>query len=327
MLHIHNGDSSANIAKQSSLPGEHFAFREALIEGPTPADFKNAGIATWSLIRARHLWWAYGVDLKECGQDLRAQEKKLASFPEHDEVVLWFEHDLFCQVHLIYLLNWFGQQQMGDTKLSLICIGEFLGRENFRGLGELTSAELASLFPARQQVTPAQLDLAASTWRAYCSDDPTAIEKLLQTDTSALPFLDTALRAHLERFPAVKNGLGRIENRVLQLIHEGLNRFSDLFAKFGEAEAIYGLGDAQFWLALRRMSATRRPLITVHGNGNEEIDQKLLTPDNVRNARLELTDLGEAVLKREADSVKLNRIDLWRWDEQTETLSFFSRPR
>ena len=337
MLHIHNGDSAANIAKQSSLPGKHVAWRESLITGPTPS-----GLSTgeWRSVRAAHLSEAYGVDKQECEQGLLSQEEKLDSYLEHDEVVLWFEHDLFCQLHLLYLLDWFSRRDLGKTRLTLVCIGEFPGKENFRGLGELTPEELASLFPVRQQVMRAQLDLATAAWRAYCSTNPTDIEKLLQTDMSALRFLQAALRAHLQRFPSTKNGLGRIEHRALQLIHEGLNRFSDLFARFGEAEPVYGLGDAQFWLALRRMSAVRRPLITISNEANEEMDDQVLTPDIVRNARLELTDLGEAVLKGDADSVKLNRIDiwlggvhlsgrknLWRWDEQTETLSFFPRPR
>ena len=335
MLHIHNGDSAANVAKQASLPGEHFVFREALIEGPTPARFKNDG-STWRFIRARHLLWAYGVALKECSEEQQAQEKKLASFPEHDEVVLWFEHDLFCQIHLLYLLDWFGQQQLGNTKLSLVCIGEFPGKENFRGLGELTADEFASLFPARQEVTQTQLTLAAAAWQAYCSADPSDIENVLQKDASALPFLKAAMGAHLMRFPSTSNGLGLIENRALQLIHGGLNRFSDLFARFGETEPIYGFGDAQFWLALRRLSATKRPLVTIRAEADEETDQKVLTPDVVRNARLALTDVGEAVLKGEADSLKLNSIDmwlggvhllgrknLWRWDEQTDALTFF----
>ena len=36
MFHIHNGDATADKAKLSTIPGEHFAYREALVEGPTP---------------------------------------------------------------------------------------------------------------------------------------------------------------------------------------------------------------------------------------------------------------------------------------------------
>jgi hypothetical protein len=140
MLHIHNGDSSADTAKQSSLAGEHFAFRESLITGPTPSGLSGN---EWRSLRAAHLSESYGANAVECERGLLRQEEKLASFSEHEEVVLWFEHDLFCQLHLIYLLDWFSQHDLGKTKLSLICVDKFPGKEKFRGLGELTAEQLA----------------------------------------------------------------------------------------------------------------------------------------------------------------------------------------
>jgi hypothetical protein len=110
MLHIHNGDCSADTARQSSLAGEHFAWRESLITGPTPSGLSDN---EWRRIRSKHLSEAYGVDVKECERGLSSQEETLASFAQHEEVVLWFELDLFCQVHLIYLLNWFSQHDLG----------------------------------------------------------------------------------------------------------------------------------------------------------------------------------------------------------------------
>ncbi|MDQ2921692.1 MAG: RNA polymerase subunit sigma-24 [Acidobacteriota bacterium] len=326
MLHIHNGDCSANIAKESSLPGEHFAWRESLITGPTPAGVSGSD---WRSVRAQYLSEAYGVDLEECERGLLDQEKKLSSAEEHEEVVLWFEHDLFCQTNLLYLLNWFAQQETGNAKLSLICIGEFPGKENFRGLGELDAEQMASLFPGRQQVTSPQLKLAELTWQAYCSPDPAEIEKVLQTGTSLLPFLRQALQAHLRRFPSTKNGLGRIENKGLELIQGGSETFIDVFPRFGDAEPIYGLGDAQFWLALQGMSGGKQPLLRIENgkNGGRE-----LTPDIVRKAKFEITEPGKAVLRGEADFVELNGIDLWlggvhlsrsnlwRWDESSETI-------
>ena len=322
MLNIHNGDSSANIAKQSSLPGEHFAWRESLITGPTPAGLSGK---EWRSLRAQHLSEAYGADLQECERGLLDQEKKLSSFDEHEEVVLWFEHDLFCQTNLLYLLNWFAQLDTGNTKLSLICIGEFPGKENFRGLGELNTEQMASLFPGRQQVTSAQLKLAELAWQAYCSSDPAEIQKVVQGG-DLLPFLGPAFQAHLRRFPSTKNGLGSIENKGLELIHGGLNTFMDVFPRFGDAEPVYGLGDAQFWLALQRMSGGSQPLLKVESGKNGGRD---LTPKVVHNAKFQLTEPGKSVLRGEADFVELNGIDLWlggvhlspdhlwRWDESS----------
>jgi len=330
MLHIHNGDSTADAAKLTTLPGEHFAFREALIEGPAPASLDRT---EWRRVRARHLSESYGVDREQCERELADLENKLATFAEHEEIVLWFEHDLFCQLNLIYLLDWFGQQSLVKTKLSLICIGEFSGKENFRGLGGLDTSELASLFPGRRPVTQRQLELAASAWQAFRSNDPTKIQDLLQTGTSALPFLGAAFTAHLRRFPSTNNGLGSVEMKSLELVDSGLKNFTDLFHGFGEAEPIYGLGDAQLWLALRRMSGARQPLLTIAGlNGDDR--GKALNPDIAGNVGCEITALGQSVLKGEADFVSLNGIDtwlggvhlqdletLWRWDEQSERLS------
>lgn len=327
MLHIHNGDSTANTGKRSSVPGEHFAWRESLITGPTPSGLSEE---EWRRVRAQHLAEAYGVNAEECESGLLSQEQTLSSLSQHDELVLWFEHDLFCQLQLLYLLNWFGRHDLGETKLSLVCIGEFSGRENFRGLGELTSEELSSLFPARQHVNVSQLNLATSAWTAYCSADPNDIQKLLRTDTSALPFLSAALRAHLKRFPSTKNGLGHIENRALQLIDSGIESFSELFSKFGETEPIYGLGDAQFWLSIRRMTDGGQPLLEVDRLDNEQLDRQLLKPEIVNKAKFRLTEFGKVALRGEADCVSVTGVDfwlggvnlsesknLWRWNEES----------
>ena len=328
MLHIHNGDCSADIAKQSSVPGEHFAWREALIEGPTPADVSEE---QWRKLRARHLSESYGAELDEIESELLSQEEKVASCTEHDEVILWFEHDLFCQTNLIYLLNWFAERNLGNTRLSLVCVGEFPGLPKFRGLGDLSPEQMASLFDGRHEVSAAEKILASAAWQAYCSPDPTAIQTLLETNTSALPFLKPALQLHLERFPFVSNGLGRIQNGGLKLIHDGLRTFDDLFPRFGDVEPTYGLGDAQFWNDLRRMSVAEKPLLKIK-DGNASNPK--LTSENIHQITFEITEAGADVLNAQADFVEMNGIDtwlggvrllgkkIWRWDSQKETLVY-----
>jgi hypothetical protein len=324
MLHILNGGSTEETMKRSSLEGEYFSFRDALIDGPAPATTDSAA---WRRVRAEHLAGGYGADVQQCETDLSEQEHILNSYSSHDEVVLWFEHDVFCQLNLLYLLDWYHRANLGQTRLSLINIGEFPGRNDFRGIGELNPQELASLFPKRQLVSKGLLDLGARAWQAYCSSNPNSIEQLLSHDTSELPFLATALTAHLQRFPSVTNGLGRIENRCLELVATGPQRFIDLFPRFIESESVYGLGDAQIWTSLGQLRDARTPLLTA------DTDAKFLTPGLLWSATFSITTAGRDVLQNRADYLDHNEIDvwlggahlhtgapIWRWDDTSGKL-------
>lgn len=329
MLHIHNGDASADKAAQSSLPGEQFAFREALVDGPAPRGLSEN---EWRQTRAEHLAESYDMPQERLERELLAQEQKLSTVNHHDESVLWFEHDLFCQVHLVYLLDWFARYEVQPGNLSLICIGEFSGRPKFRGLGELTSDELASLFPMRKPVTADQFELATAAWSAYSAGTPTQIEALLENETKILPFLDPALRAHLRRFPSTTNGLGLVESTALRLVQNGPQTFVDLFAQFGEEHPVYGFGDAQFWLALKRLIEARQPVIQLKGVSSG----LAMTAEIMPGAEFQITELGKAVSEAGEDYVTLNGIDLWlggvhlegdhaawRWDESSGKLVAF----
>ena len=332
MLHIHNGDSSAGTARES-IPGQHLAWREALVCGPAPAGLDSV---EWRQMRADHLAKAYDLRFEDCERDLREQEDELRKFRDHEEVVLWFEHDLFCQINLLYLLNWFALQDPGQTKLSLICIDEFTGVADFRGLGQLTTEQLSTLLPLRQEITPGQFALAASAWAAYTAADPQELEALLTNDTGALPFLRNALAKHLQRFPSVRNGLGRIENLGLELIASGQNEFGDLFRGFSKIEPTYGYGDAQLFLELKRLTTSTRPLLTRrNGDGGP-----VLASQSLLRSSFQITESGKAVLCGEADFVRLNEIDMWlsgvhlngkeaswRWDEDQTRLVASMRTR
>ena len=322
MLHILNGSSIEEPLRESGVPGKFFSFRDALIAGPIIAGLNKE---QWRQLRVEHLASSYGVEPNTCDQQLSEQSEALESYSTHDEVVLWFEHDLFCQLNLLYLLDWFAHVDLAQTKLSLVNIGEFPGKENFRGLGELNEKELASLFPQRQMVTATQLELASAAWRAFSSPDPTSLESILQTDTSSLPFLSTAMSAHLRRFPNTANGLGQIENKSLELVENGRELFSDLFPEFIATEPVYGLGDSQLWLTLVNLSEGNQPLLTTQS------DNERVSPTTT----FKITDAGKAVLNGRSDFVHLNGVDqwlggvhlqgsdrLWRWDNEVGRLKY-----
>jgi hypothetical protein len=326
MLHIHNGDSAAETAKKSAIPGTHLAWREALVCGPAPG---GLSATEFRRVRARHLADAYGVEPEKCENELRGQEEALARFSDHEEVVLWFECDLFCEIQLIYLLDWFAERELGQTKLSLICIGEFPGIEVFHGLGQLNEAQLASLFPQRQCVTAEQLQLGSRAWAAYSSSNPIEIESLLESDLAPLPFLKSALVKHLQRFPSTDNGLGRVGNVGLELIAKGFGNFRSLFPAFMRREPEYGFGDAQLYLELRRLTNAKAPLLKLSGGG----DRAAMNPAQMLLSSFEITEHGKAVLAGDQDFVASNGIDhwlggvhlkgseaQWRWEERAQEL-------
>jgi hypothetical protein len=321
LFHIHNGESTASTLREFRFPGEHFAFQEVLMAGPTPNGLSSD---EWFATRARHLAEAYDLNLESCRSDLLKQEGVLQRSLEHDEVVLWFEHDLFCQINLIYLLDWFSKRSLGKTKLSLICVDSFPGVEDFRGLGQLTGEQVASLFDGRCEIGNKDFAVAARAWAAYCSADPNDIFNCLAGDTSAMPFLQNALLLHLARFPSTVNGLGLIENKALELISAGAISFKSLFPRLAKAEPVYGLGDAQFWNELRRLAECSEPLIT--------ISERDAQSNSYHTSSFELTEKGTEVLSFKRDFVELNGIDLWlggvhlvgfavwRWDKSNNRL-------
>jgi len=327
MLHIHNGDSSAGTARNANIPGEHFAWREALVCGPARGDLDETDFLE---TRAHHLSSAYAIELEDVQSDQREQYQALEAFRDHHEVVLWFEHDLFCQVHLIYLLNWFAQRELGETKLSLICIGEFPGVPSFAGLGQLNEKQLASLLPERLNVTATQLELGVRAWQAYSSSDVSALISLCASDTSALPFLHRAIVNHLQRFPWTRTGIGRVERTALQLAAGGHNDFKDLFLEFSRREGEYGFGDAQVYLVLRRMAEAPTALL-------RQIDRHSpMAPTAMLNTSFAITDDGKDVLAGNQDFVVKNGIDQWlggvhlhgpqaqwRWDDEAKKLLGF----
>jgi hypothetical protein len=321
MLHIHNGDSTANTLREAGFPGTHFAFREALASGPTPQGLSKD---EWFAVRAKDLAGMALQDVANIQQELAAQEATLASLNQHDEIILWFEHDLFCQTHLIYLLDFFTRHPVAPARLSLICIGAFPGKPNFHGLGELTAAEMASLFDTRHEVSAAESQLAQRAWQAFCAPDPHVLANFINEDTSALPFLRNALLQHLGRFPSIRNGLSHAENTLLALIAAGNNAYMKLCPAFFNAEPAYGLGDTQIQDDLKHMADATHPLLELSGLDEQSAWHKMACS---------LTATGQQVSAGQADFVNLNGLDmwlggvhltterLWRWDEQQAKLA------
>jgi hypothetical protein len=310
MLHITNGHSAA--IRQGGIPSEVSYWLDVLHEGPVP---EGLTFDEMSGVRAQFLMNSgWGDDCVR--SDFALRDAQLASWAGHEEVVLWFEHDLYDQLQLIQILDWFASRDLGGTGLRLICIGEFPGIARFGGLGELRPDQLLTLFPGRREISKAALELASSAWAAFRSQDPSRIEELLAVDTSALPYLQGALERHIEQFPSVKNGLSRSERQILEIVSKSSCSFAEVFVQDTDREERIFAGDLVLWSYIQRMRDGKVPLV----EGTRQ--------------QIAITSAGENVLPGRADAIELNGIDrwlggvhlegpdaAWRWDESRRKLA------
>jgi hypothetical protein len=319
-LHLANGTSTTSTIHDAGIPGRSSIWADPLHEGPVPAGISDEELLA---IRARHLA-DEGHGVEAIASAMRRWRSVLDDVEEYDELVLWFEHDLFDQLNLIQVLDRLARQPW-PTPVSLVTIGSFPGRPQFKGLGELTAGELGPLFETRQLVTAAQYALGARAWSAFRSPDPTAIEALLATDTTALPYLAAALQRHLEEFPSMADGLSRTERRILELASNAPIALRVAFPRMHDEETAFYIADVSYVHVVRDLAAADPPLIVVRKTADSD-----RTP---LAGAIALTDSGMDVLVRRADRVELCGIErwlggvhlsgrgpTWRWDHAHERL-------
>ena len=318
-LHIANGTSTTGTFASAGIPGETSIWADPLHEGPVPA-----GVSDDELVRIRSAFLSNGGTIPvEAFNDLR-NWRSVIDRRDYDELVLWYEHDLFDQLNLLQLLTYLHGRGLDAANVSLICIGSYPGRPEFKGLGELTPRELAPLLDERQPVTLAQYTLAADAWEAFRAPSPTAIEEVLRSDTSALPFLAAALRRFLEDYPWTTDGLSRTERRLLQLAQDPIDLWAG-FPKMHEGETAYYVADGSLGDIATDLSSTTPPLLT--------LDAVARPNDVLPRGTVASTPFGRDVLNRQADRITRCGIDrwmggvhlqgsgpLWRWDPDGERL-------
>lgn len=312
-LHITNGDCAADTLR-AFLTDPVVITADPLFDGPASEVDDDA----WYAMRARTLA-EDDEGARRIAAELASLDRALANAAARgDEVVLWFEHDLFDQLLLVRTLS----RLASGATASLICIDRFPCVEQFIGLGQLTAAQLATLLPARKPVEAPHVDQATRVWKAFRATDPTSLSTM--TSAGPLPFLGTAVRRFLEEYPSTANGLSRSATQVLGVLADGPRDGGVLFAASQEREESPFMGDWSLFDVTRALARGRVPLVTINP------EPRVV---DLRGHTVAITDAGRDVLAGRKDGVTLNGIDVWRggvhlsgwktpwrWDAARQTL-------
>jgi len=314
VLNITNGDCAVEIMQKADIPGVFLPWRDVLHDGPVPEDLT---LEQLSAVRAQFIsdqGWGESEFIKQSFID---RDNTLKSFESYDKVILWFEHDLYDQLQILQILDWFYTHNLSSHPLSIICVDQYLGR--------LSPDEILTLFEYEEPITESHLSLSSEAWSAFRSTTPDNWFALLKTDTSVLPFLQGAILRMLEEYPSCVNGLSRTAQHALNIVCEGEKYPGKIFARYQETEERMFLGDSSFWLILNEMLVSS-PALLVLSEG--KLLGLTVNPDDelsISNAGIGVVSgkknwLDIVELDKWIGGVHLTSTNIWCWDSKISSL-------
>jgi hypothetical protein len=297
IVHVVNGDSVAGTMEEADMPGDIRVYADALDQGPVLATDDDAFRSTRAAFWAEH---EGERDAATIAAELAKWDAGVDSAIDQDEIVLWYEHDLFCQLALVRLLSRIGKRPR-KAQLSMVSIDRHPDIPDFKGMGQLEAHQLAALWPRRTPIAKDILDEAAAAWIAITSPDPRAI-LFVAKRIKALPFLAPALERHLEELPDTGTGLGRTERQILAAVARGLVTVKALMEELSSIDPRYLATDQLVLTTLRTLASI----------GLVEADIATMRPGPDAQGAAAITAAGREVLAGKLDRVAALGIDTWR---------------
>jgi hypothetical protein len=290
-LNITNGDSAAGTLSEAGVEGKIISWRDVLHEGPVDS---SLSLEELSKGRARFISEQGWDDFAHVSGDFAERDRVIRHLDYFDEVVLWFEDDLYDQLQLIQLLDFFGRGAARGKTLSVIVVDGYIP--------PLSTDEIKRLDKVRQRVTAEQLELAKRAWKAFGSEDPTSISKLLD------------------------------EREALSAIQAGHTTPVAAFLEVARRQESIFLGDIIFYSYLERLSGRTNALITWK-DGTPVIAPSSERSRQFVEGELTLTPLGREVLAGRQDWQRIHNrtrwlggVEIrpgegsWRWDPSNREL-------
>ncbi|BCP53248.1 hypothetical protein K32_18650 [Kaistia sp. 32K] len=317
-LLITDGDQTADLLAAAGSRATILPWRDALHDGPLPA---LDTLEAFSAVRAEHLALVFKFDPGTVAATFAERDAVMRRHAEFDRIELWFEHDLYDQLQLLQVLDFFAREERSQGIV-------IVQADSFFALERPDTVMRFAIDGVR--VSPALLNMAVTVWGELTAPTPQAIAKRAGKPIKGFPFLQAALGRFLEELPQPGTGLNRTEMRLLDAI--GMDELSPaaLFHQAREAEEAPFMGTWPFYAVIDSLAFCDFPLITgVHApysHADSEVHAEYVT------APLTLTDMGEDILSGAQDQIstngirrwwggtELNGFSAWRFNRETRTL-------
>jgi hypothetical protein len=300
-LIVTNGDNTTAGMLQAGLDAELLPWRDMLHDGPVPSGLTLEAL---SKLRVAFLAEQFSGPTAKLGTDFADRDAKIRSHADYDRIELWFEHDLYDQLQLLQLLDFFAKEGRAEG-LVLMQTDDYLGRQ--------APEALAALQPTARPITADQFALAQTAWAAFTNQTPEKIPALAFGEHSSLPFLASALRRLLQELPAAGSGLSLTEERCLVALKNAPLSVGRLFQVTQAQEEAQFMADLPFFQRLDAMCFCAIPLLQ---GLPLRMAGVVKAPDesNYRafaKAELTLTDAGRAALEDRFDHAQENGVARW----------------
>lgn len=328
MLHVVNGDSTAHSIQSSGVlrpldpilsehrdPDDVVAWKDVLYEGPVRSGLSPINLAhERSQFIATKGWEAYII----VRQDFGRRDAAIASSQRQDEIVFWFESDLYDVLQLAQALDRLAARRPAHTRFSWILVDRHPDDGNQHGFGVLTAGQVERLLASRSPVPDDAWLEARAFWRAFASTDPANLMAIMNSGSRSIPYLQDGVARLLAEYPAQSSGLSRSEWQILGAVAAPPATTPDIvFQRVQADEARPFLGDLQVWDRLDRFAMANPALLERTGGGpwvSPRVDLVSLHEPDIdafRAQELRLTAAGQDVLAGRRDWLERGGAGRW----------------
>jgi hypothetical protein len=299
MLHVTNGDVAVQRIASLELPCDVLPWQDVLHDGPVPGGLSAEELRC---ARADFLARAFGLSFDDVLLGLQQRDARLGRAIRSEEILLWFEPDLYDQLQLLQVL---AACEAADVRVALQLV------PLHTHFGFAADATLREAYESRYPVSPDDRELASSAWGCFRSKDPRSFEASARDAPAALPYVAPAIRRSLEEFPCSSRGLARSEAQLLEAIAGEAETAAEAFRVSANREEHVFLGDASFAGYLRRLGAGDRPLVRFADGRPISAADPADVKSRFWHAPVQLTSEGRAVLAGQLDRAEVLPFDHW----------------